>query len=255
MKPWGKAGVALALTFAAGCVDIVGFLSLYQTFTAHMTGVTVHLGEDLTVAKGRDAVVLALTLVAFVLGSVVGRTTIEAGLRKKVRSAAAAALMLEFVLLVTVGAGGTTAQWHLPMILLLAAAMGVQTATLTRVGPLTIHTTFITGMLNKLAQLLSNALFLGYDEARGRHERSCLRPQVHRQALFIFLIWVLYLGGAVVGSATQSLWGVRALFVAAGAVLAVTIFDQVNPMAIQEEKDQGKDEHRFSTYGADDCLR
>jgi uncharacterized membrane protein YoaK (UPF0700 family) len=240
VKPRAKAVVALALTFAAGCVDIIGFLSLYQTFTAHMTGVTVHLGQDLTVDKGRDAVVLALTLIAFVLGSVAGRTIIEAGLRKKLRSAAAAALILEFVLLVAVGAGGANVQWHVPMILLLAAAMGVQTATLTRVGPLTVHTTFVTGMLNKLAQLLSNTLFLGYDEAHGRHEHSHLRPQVHRQALFLFLIWVLYVGGAVVGTATQSLWGVRSLFVPAGAVLAVTIFDQVNPMAIQEEKDQGE---------------
>lgn len=205
-----------------------------------MTGLTVHLGEDITVANGWDAVVLALTLAAFVFGSIVGRTVVEAGLREKVRSAAAAALTLEFLLLVAVGLGGVRAQWHVPMILLLAAAMGVQTATLTRIGPLTVHTTFVTGMLNKLAQLLSNGLFLGYDEMRGRHERSHLRAKVHRQSLFMFCIWVLYLAGAVVGTATQSLWGVRSLFVPAAVVLTVTIFDQVNPMAIQEEKDQGE---------------
>lgn len=205
-----------------------------------MTGLTVHLGQDLTIANGRDAFVLALTLGAFVFGSVVGRTIVEAGLREKVRSAAAAALTLEFLLLVAVGLGGVKSQWHVPMILLLAAAMGMQTATLTRVGPLTVHTTFVTGMLNKLAQLLSNGLFLGYDEMRGRHEHSQLRAKVHRQALFIFSIWVLYLSGAVVGTVTQLLWGVRSLFVPAGVVLVVTIFDQINPMAIQEEKDQGE---------------
>lgn len=205
-----------------------------------MTGLTVHLGEDITVANGWDAVVLALTLSAFVFGSIVGRTIVEAGLREKLRSAAAAALTLEFLLLVAVGIGGAKPSWHVQMILLLAAAMGMQTATLTRIGPLTVHTTFVTGMLNKLAQLLSNALFLSYDEARGRHERSYLRAKVHRQTLFIFSIWVLYLTGAVVGTATQSVWGVRALFVPAAVVLVVTIFDQMNPMAIQEEKDQGE---------------
>lgn len=240
MKPWAKAAVALALTFAAGCVDIIGFRSLYRTFTAHMTGLTVHLGEDITVANGWDAVVLGLTLAAFVFGSIVGRTIVEAGLREKVRSAAAAALSLEFLLLVAVGLGGTEPGWHVPMILLLAGAMGVRTATLTRIGPLTVHTTFVTGMLNKLAQLISNALFLGYDQARGRDERSYLRPKVHRQALFMFSIWVLYLAGAVVGTATQSLWGVRSLFVPAAVVLCVTVFDHINPMAIQEEKDQGE---------------
>ncbi len=205
-----------------------------------MTGLTVHLGEDVTVANGPDALVLALTLGAFVFGSIVGRTIVEAGLREKLRSAAAAALTLEFLLLIAVGVSGSKPQSQVQMILLLAGAMGIQTATLTRVGPLTVHTTFVTGMLNKLAQLLSNALFLNYDEARGRHERSHLRPTVQRQALFIFSIWVLYLAGAVVGTAAQSVWGVRSLFVPAAVVLCVTIFDQINPMAIQEEKDQGE---------------
>jgi hypothetical protein len=40
-----KAVVALVLTFAAGYVDIVGLLTIYNLFTAHMTGTTVHLGE------------------------------------------------------------------------------------------------------------------------------------------------------------------------------------------------------------------
>jgi hypothetical protein len=38
----------------------------------------------------------------------------------------------------------------------LAAAMGIQTATLTGIGPLTAHTTFVTGMINKLAALESS---------------------------------------------------------------------------------------------------
>ncbi len=33
-----KCAVAIILTFAAGCVDIVGYLSAYHVFTAHMTG-------------------------------------------------------------------------------------------------------------------------------------------------------------------------------------------------------------------------
>lgn len=240
MRPWSKAAVALLLTFAAGSVDIIGFLSLYHTFTAHMTGLTVHLGQDITQAQTRDAFVLACTLAAFVIGSVFGRTMVEIGLRKKLRSAAAPSLTLEFLLLLTVALAGAESKWRVGMLLLLAAAMGVQTATLTRVGPLTIHTTFVTGMLNKLAQLVSNALFLSYDEVRGRHERSYLRRVLHRQALFIFSIWVLYLTGAVVGTAMESAWGVRSLFLPAAVVLSVTILDQVYPLAIQEERDQGE---------------
>lgn len=240
MEDYAKAGVALTLTFAAGCVDIIGFRSLYHTFTAHMTGVTVHLGQDIIDAYPRDALVLLATLGAFVLGSVLGRTLVEIGKRNKLRSAAATSLALEFVLLVSVGAAGAVPQWKLAMILVLAGAMGVQTATLTRIGPLTVHTTFVTGMLNKLAQLLSKSIFLAYDVGRGKRDRARLRPVVHRKALFMLSIWVLYLTGAVIGTDTQTAWGVRALFLPAGIVLLVTIFDQMNPLAIQVERDKSE---------------
>ena len=50
--------------------------------------------------------------------------------------------------------------------------MGLQTATLTRIGPLTIHTTFVTGMLNKFAQLLAHGMYHAYDLLRARSDRQ-----------------------------------------------------------------------------------
>ena len=46
-----KAVVALSLAFAAGSVDIIGFISFGHVFTAHLTGTTVHLGEQLIRAE------------------------------------------------------------------------------------------------------------------------------------------------------------------------------------------------------------
>ena len=40
-----KAVVALAVTFVAGFVDIVGYLGIYHILTAHVTGTTVHTGR------------------------------------------------------------------------------------------------------------------------------------------------------------------------------------------------------------------
>jgi uncharacterized membrane protein YoaK (UPF0700 family) len=64
-----KSAVAILLTFAAGCVDIVGYLSAYHTFTAHMTGNTVHLENSLFGGDAREAGLAALVLIAFVGGS------------------------------------------------------------------------------------------------------------------------------------------------------------------------------------------
>ena len=232
-----KSIVALVLTFTAGSVDIVGFLGLYQTFTAHMTGVTVHLGQDITASRWSDALVLGAVLASFVAGSLVGRILVEAAYRGRFRSPATAALAMEFALITTVAFTGGPPR---VMILLLAAAMGAQTAALTRVGSMTVHTTFVTGMLNKLSQLLSHALMLAYDHARGYTGRSHRRPEVHRQAVFMFLIWMCYAVGALAGAAMQPHWNMRSLLLPSAIVLAVIFVDQINPLAIEEERDQGE---------------
>lgn len=233
-----KMAVALLLTFVAGCVDIIGYLSLYHTFTAHMTGDTVHLGENLFRAHGKEAAVAGSVIAAFVLGSIAGRALIEIGARRRIRRVASLNLLIEAALIA--GVVGLSGRVHpLPILALdmLAAAMGLQTATLTRVGSLTIHTTFVTGMLNKLAQLLSHAAFVGYDRLRGRTvspEHDKLLPR----AGFIFSIWLLYLVGAVVGTWVRSQAGIRALWVPAALVTAALAVDQVFPLSVEEEHDQ-----------------
>jgi hypothetical protein len=59
-------------------------------------------------------------------------------------------------------------------------------------GALTVHTTFVTGMINKLAQLLSRALFDTYDIAmatsRSGRNFADHQRQTLRKAAFIFSI-------------------------------------------------------------------
>ena len=234
--------MALLLTFAAGCVDIVGFLTLYHTFTAHMTGATVHLGQDLLQEHWGDAANAGCVIATFLLGSILGRTFIEVGARRHVRSVASATLLLEAALIAAVAPLAADPSHPVPIVALLAmlaAAMGLQTATLTRVGALTVHTTFVTGMLNKLAQLLSHALFLVYDQLRGR-EISADRRQVYRRAALMSGIWALYLTGAVIGTWMTSSWGPRSLLLPACVVATVIVVDQVLPLSLEEERDQSE---------------
>lgn len=90
-----KSAIALFLTFAAGYVDVVGLLTVYRMFTAHMTGTTVHLGE-LIIQRNWKAALIAATIVAvFFLGSVAGRMRIEVGARLAFRRIASITLTLE----------------------------------------------------------------------------------------------------------------------------------------------------------------
>jgi uncharacterized membrane protein YoaK (UPF0700 family) len=245
-----KSAIALLLTFAAGIVDIIGYVTVYHTFTAHMTGTTVHLGNALVERHWPEAIIAASVVLAFLTGSVLGRSILEVGARKRVRSIAVATLGIEFLLLLTflvaakdvLNRGASATSTTASLLAVLAAAMGLQTATLTRVGPLTVHTTFVTGMLNKLAQMISHALHATWDiltsdpdERAQHHER---RRTAGRQAQFLLSIWVAYLGGAAGGTWLQMRWGVRALIAPAAALLIAMAVDCIRPLSVEEEKEQ-----------------
>ncbi len=236
-----KAAVALMLTFVAGYVDVVGFLALYQVFTANMTGNTVHFAANLLHSKFADAFLAGLVILTFVTGSIVGRAIIEAGARSGIRRTASAAFLIEALLVAL--AGLSPFRMRVPgveigCLVALAFAMGLQTAALTRIGPLTIHTTFVTGMLNKLAQLLSHYLFLTYDRIRGSASATDAQRQAAQEALFIFSIWLSYFIGALAGTRTEATLGLRALFIPAVLLGGAVAADQISPLSLHEEREQ-----------------
>jgi uncharacterized membrane protein YoaK (UPF0700 family) len=102
-----------------------------------------------------------------------------------------------------------------------------------------VHTTFVTGMLNKLAQLLSQSVFLTYDIAQGR-DTAALRKRVVRRAQFIFSIWLLYMSGAATGVSLAFVWGVRSLILPVAMVVVAIGVDQVAPLSLEEEQDQSE---------------
>lgn len=258
--PWNtvhvemKGAIALLFTFTAGFIDIVGYITVYHVFTAHMTGATVHLGNKLVSRSWPDVARAASVVVSFVAGSVIGRTVIEMGARRRVRTAATFAIAAEvFLVLSFLWLGSSALKQFAPqamplsmaclLLALLASAMGLQTAILTRIGPLTIHTTFVTGMLNKLAQEVARWLFWAHDSWRQRVSlrtfvRSSRQHTSFRNARFMAAIWFSYLAGSVAGTWTNSRWRLSALYLPVFILLVSIAVDQVQPLSIEEEKDQ-----------------
>ncbi len=246
--------VAVWLTFAAGIVDIVGYITVYHTFVAHMTGNTVHLGSKLAIGDWHDSAKAACTIVSFIAGSVVGRTVIEAGARRHIRTVASFTLLFEAVLvLVFIGVSRHILQPGQPQLIplgtvcgllaLLAAAMGLQTATLTRIGPLTVHTTFVTGMLNKFAQATSEWLFWVHDEWRKKVSvasiwRASQQHSAFRNASFVFTIWITYMAGAVAGTWMDSRWSLQTMYIPVTIFFLSALLDQFRPLSVEEEQEQ-----------------
>ena len=249
-----KSIIALLLTLTLGEVDIVGYITVYHFFVAHMTGTTVHFGNKLAIRDWSDAVRAGVTIFSFVVGSIVGRSIIEVGARARRRTIATITLLIEAGLLLTlvwIRPGFPSSRdlqgmalWMTCLLLaLLAAAMGLQTATLTRIGPLTVHTTFVTGMLNKLAQTLSQSLFWVHDQWRAHATwkqigRGSRQHTELRNAQFTMSIWISYVLGSVAGTWMNSRWPTRALYLPVLILVLSAVIDQVNPLSIEEEKEQ-----------------
>ncbi len=255
--PAAKLAAALILTLCSGIVDIVGYLGIFRLFTAQMTGTTVELAHSLVNGNFSNASLAAIVVASFFAGSVAGRILIELGARAHLRRIATLTLGIEAVLIAAVAyvaggasSSGTTAgsapsTTITACIAALAVAMGLQTATLTRVGPLTVHTTFLTGMINKLAQVISRILFDAYDVSRSGNaaENDVRRAQLAQnggQAVFLTAIWIFYLAGAAAGVWMFSQVGLRALNVSAALLLAVIVVDQFSALSVEEEIEQSE---------------
>jgi uncharacterized membrane protein YoaK (UPF0700 family) len=248
-----KSAVALSLTFIAGITDVVGFLTLHHVFTAHVSGTTAHLGIDVVGRRWSEVAIAATVVGAFLLGSVMGRVIIEIGAQTRFRRIASITFAVEAFLLILFVIDSQTAvvpsseaslvrvAWLLGS---LGCAMGIQTATVTRIGSLTIHTTFVTGMINKLAQLLSHILFETYylhrvELHRQAHYRG-LRDSTASQAVFIAGIWIVFLSGCVAGTALDARFGPSALYLAVFMLACVVATDWIRPLSLEEEKDQSE---------------
>ncbi|HTZ74873.1 MAG TPA: YoaK family protein [Candidatus Aquilonibacter sp.] len=250
-KHWPKILVALVLTFASGLVDIIGYLGVFHLFTAHLTGATVQLGRSLISHNWIDLLSAGVIVGSFVSGSIFGRAVIEAGSRRGIHRIASVTLAMEAILLAylaetalhAAAAPANAGTQPYSALSLLAGAMGIQTATLTGIGPLTVHTTFVTGMINKLAQLVSHIAFRAYDMLRKRPLSGAVLREWHediKRAAFLSTIWVFYVGGAAFGTWSYEKWQLRALFFAVGMLTLAIITDQFVPLSIQEEIEQSE---------------
>ncbi|WP_079255698.1 YoaK family protein [Streptomyces malaysiensis] len=149
----------LLLTLAAGITDAVSFLGLGSVFTANMTGNLVMVGmaagrgESWTEILHGDVLRCTASFAGFTAGML-------AGFRLPARTGSAAlygTLVLHLFFLTGWAATGTDPGTAVGagLILVSAAAMGLQTAAVRRMDRAGITTTFVTGTLTSLVSGLA----------------------------------------------------------------------------------------------------
>ncbi len=140
---------AVLLAWIAGFVDALGYLALSHMFTAHMSGNAAALGAQLGRVRWTESLLRGAAIPAFVLGVMAGALSesLAARWRWRLRLAPAFALefslLLAFLLLCPKTSDIVDGTWRFfTLVWLLAVAMGVQSATLSRAGGERVRTTF-----------------------------------------------------------------------------------------------------------------
>jgi uncharacterized membrane protein YoaK (UPF0700 family) len=155
--------LVVALAVVSGATDAIGLIALGGAFTSVMTGNLVILGASASTADGGLAVASGGAIIAFCAGAALG-----ARLAGSPRSGdriwpwpVTGALTVELVLLVgyavgwwITGADPGTAM-SLALLLVLSAALGIQSSTVQRFGVSGMSTTYLTGTLTTVVMRLA----------------------------------------------------------------------------------------------------
>jgi uncharacterized membrane protein YoaK (UPF0700 family) len=247
-----KAWLALVLALTAGCVDAVSYMVLWKVFTAHMSGnsasAAVHAGED----RIAEACHRAFPIPLFVFGVALGAALSEALARNGRRRIFAVAVGLEAALLLLFLLWGGTIlndgkipeepAWRFYLLVALPTlAMGVQNASLRRVGNATVRTTYISGMLCNFAEQSVQSLFWLRDQwsaQRGRRGDWLRRFAVQPSVAHLCLqggIWLAFVAGALFGVGATLRWGLLSLMGPIVCLSIIAICDLVTPISPPRE--------------------
>ncbi len=244
-----KTWLALLLAWVAGTVDAVGYLVLADVFTAHMSGNSVKAGLYLGQSQMQEVVPHLVPIPLFVVGVALGTFITEIVVRRRARAVVFIMLGIECLLLLAFmlvgnlfirGASVTDQSWQFYLLLALAVlSMGLQTATLQRVGGKTVRTTYVTGMLTNSAQESVRYLFWLRDHTRGQswsRIRRVLRvsplQDSFRQATRLGAIWLFYVAGAIWGGYGEQFWRLETLIIPLCILFGVAIADLIRPLYI-----------------------
>jgi uncharacterized membrane protein YoaK (UPF0700 family) len=181
--------LAAILAFGAGLVDVSGYIALRQ-FTSHMTGITATLAAGLGTNTMTLLAKSGLVLSSFLCGAAVCSIMVNLSRRRERESQFALPMLLEALLLYGVGLSVHRPISGMVILGILAFAMGLQNAIITKISDAEIRTTHVTGMVTDIGIELGRALYWN-------RNRRTEPVRARRQTLgtLIVLVLAFFLGG------------------------------------------------------------
>jgi len=238
---------AFLLSWVGGSVDAIGFLVLFHMFVAHMSGNSAALGAYAGQGNWNLAFHHFFPIPVFVIGIAAGRILDETGLRGGFKSTYSLVLGIEAFLLflfmvvgmrsISNGYIVTDTAWKYYLLASFPLlSMGLQNATIRRIGGYRLHTTYVTGVLNSFAEEGVRFLYWFRDHTKGRSMgrmakvlRVSTRQDSFRYSFLSGCMWSAYIIGAIMGSLVKYWWNLGSLLLPIGALIFLISYDIMNP--------------------------
>jgi len=216
--------LSFSLAFVGGFGDAAGFV-LAKTFTGHITGAIVLAAVSMA-AQEWTTTAIRLSSVAFFSAGIL-LSVLFARIATVRRWPALLPAFSTEVVLITAGclalmahvAGGTEI-----LVICLSLALGLQNGAFRRVGGISVHTTYLTGMITGLLVSETEKLFSQTAAATSRHDS---------RAAVLYGTWGSFFLGAVAGAAL--VFRFREAGVLAIVLILIVLIIQ-NAMAAQPER-------------------
>ena len=211
------ARLAACLATIAGFVDAYGMIT-YGVYVSFMSGNTTQTGYQAAEGAYGAALLSALAIPFFVMGSFAGTLLVEFAARFARRRvfgvvAAGLALIVGLTKLGLLSGGGAIAA--------ISFAMGVMNAAFSRVGAESVSLTFVTGTLSRVGSHLALAARRApLAEAQGPWDTHLSR------ALLLGRIWAGFLVGALLSGAATPRFGAWVLAAPALILAALAALDR-----------------------------
>ncbi len=240
------ARLAVLLAWTAGGVDAIGYVVLSHLFTAHMSGNTVGFGVATGQGHWDTMLERGMTIVFFAIGIAAGMAIGEMNLKRGQRHPTVAVFGSEVVLLgafllfgarvIVDGAIPTTPAWQFyALVALPTLAMGLQSATLRKVGQVRIHTTYVTGVLTSLMEVAVEFLFWlrrsrTADSAEAKQQSPVGQLRLYGSVMLAYLI------GAVLGTVALTQWGLGSVLLPIAGLGVAIARDLTHPHELAEPR-------------------
>ena len=220
--------IATLLSFVAGSVNVVGFLSVLK-LTTNVTGHFAFFVDDMFNLRFYDGFIAFLYIFTFFAGAFVSNTLVESIRKRSNKNIFAIPVTLEIAILMAIGVTGRYIYLQHPNIIAtsLLFAMGLQNSLVTKISNAVVRTTHLTGLFTDLGIEVSQLFFY-----RTKEQQTQLKSTIR---LRLRIIIFFFIGGVFAGY-IYSLMHFYVLLIPALLLLTGMILDHVTFKTAHKEK-------------------